>query len=483
MRQVQPKQLQLGETDIASIQFNPKSRDDIPQILRGLQHLYVNESIRHEIFQLLLELIPNSIDANNGRPGMDLWRILVMGVLRLNLNCDYDRLQELVNEHNTIRQMLGHGLHNDEFYELQTLKDNVHLLTPEVLDKINVVVVKAGHQLVKKKNETLRGRCDSYVVKTHVHFPTDINLLWDAIRKIVTLITPLCADHGITSWRQSAYQLRQIKKSYRHVQKLKHSTSKDPIKKHIRHEKIIEAYDDYICKVSDLITKAQATLAQEVLSGFTDRIDVISINEFIAHGLRQMNQITQRVMNKEKIPHSEKVFSLFQPHTEWISKGKAGVPVEFGIRTCVMEDQYGYILHHRVMQKETDEQVAVNMVTQTQKDFPELSVCSYDKGFHSPANQIDLKQHLALVVLPKKGRCNQAEKERQSSDEFQSARKKHSAVESGINALQVHGLNKCPDHGMAGFKRYVSLGVLARNIQKLGVTLKRKTKPLLIKAA
>lgn len=151
MRQVQPKQLQLGETDIASIQFNPKSRDDIPQILRGLQHLYVNESIRNEIFQLLLELIPNSIDASNGRPGMDLWRILVMGVLRLNLNCDYDRLQELVNEHNTIRQMLGHGLHNDEFYELQTLKDNVHLLTPEVLDKINVVVVKAGHQRVKKK--------------------------------------------------------------------------------------------------------------------------------------------------------------------------------------------------------------------------------------------------------------------------------------------------------------------------------------------
>lgn len=152
MRQVQPKQLQLGETDIASIQFNPKSRDDIPQILRGLQYLYTNEDIRNEIFQLLQDVIPSDVDANNGRPGMDLWKILVMGVLRLDLDCDYDRLQELVNEHKTIRQMLGHGLRDDDrYYELQTIKDNVSLLTPEVIDKINVVVVKAGHQVVKKK--------------------------------------------------------------------------------------------------------------------------------------------------------------------------------------------------------------------------------------------------------------------------------------------------------------------------------------------
>ncbi len=151
MRQVQPKQLQLGETDIANIQFNPKSRDDIPQILRGLQHIYVNENIRNEIFQLLQQVIPADVDTDNGRPGMDLWKILVMGVLRLDLNCDYDRLLELVNEHKTIRQMLGHGMHDeDKAYELQTLKDNVCLLTPQVLNKINVVVVKAGHQVVKK---------------------------------------------------------------------------------------------------------------------------------------------------------------------------------------------------------------------------------------------------------------------------------------------------------------------------------------------
>ena len=89
MRQTVRKQLQLGEADIASIQFNPKSRDDIPQLIRGLQHIYTEESIREQVFSVLENLIPQNIDATNGRPGMDLWIILVMGVLRLNLNWDY----------------------------------------------------------------------------------------------------------------------------------------------------------------------------------------------------------------------------------------------------------------------------------------------------------------------------------------------------------------------------------------------------------
>lgn len=156
MRQVQPSQLQLGETDIANIKFDPRSRDDIPQLLRGLQFLYTNDSIREEVFGLLQQVVPENTDAGKGRPGMHLWQVLVMGTLRLNLNWDYDRLQEMVNHHKTIREMLGHGLRDDSHhFGLQTLKDNVSLLTPEILDKVNQVVVKAGHSIVKKK----KARC------------------------------------------------------------------------------------------------------------------------------------------------------------------------------------------------------------------------------------------------------------------------------------------------------------------------------------
>jgi len=152
MRAFSPPLWQSGAADISDVELDPRSRDDIPQLLRGLYYLYVIPAYREEILQILDAMLPPEIDRTTGRPGMVLWRILVMGVLRLNLNWDDDRLHEMVNQHRTIRQMLGHGVEDDgEYYHLQTLKDNVSLLTPEIVDRINQVVVKAGHQLEKKK--------------------------------------------------------------------------------------------------------------------------------------------------------------------------------------------------------------------------------------------------------------------------------------------------------------------------------------------
>lgn len=150
MRQSFDPQKQLGEVDISAIRFNERSRDDIPRLLRGLQNIYIRQELRQEVFQILEQMIPENVNRNNGRPGMDLWRVLVLGALRLAINCDYDRLLELANEHRTLRQMLGHGSYDEYTYRLQTVCDNVALFTPEILDRINQVVVKAGHQLVKK---------------------------------------------------------------------------------------------------------------------------------------------------------------------------------------------------------------------------------------------------------------------------------------------------------------------------------------------
>ncbi len=478
MRQVQPLQLQLGEIDIASIQFDPRSRDDIPQLLRGLQYLYTERKTQKLLFQLLETITPEDVDADNGRPGLSLWKILVMGTLRLNLNWDYDRLLEMVNNHKTIREMLGHGLHDEnEPYKLQTLKDNVRLLTPELLDPINQLVVDAGHRVLKRKETEIKARCDSFVAKTHVHFPTDISILWDAIRKVVTLTARLSEEHELTLWRQSQFNLRQVKKDYRKVQKTKHSTSKDEQKKTAQQQVVIQACEAYLQRSVTLINKAQYTLTLKAFNNPVEVLQVLEIEEFIAHAYRQIEQITRRVIQDEKIPHHEKVFSIFQPHTEWISKGKAGVPVELGLKTCVLEDQYGFILHHRVMQKETDDKIAVRMVTEAQSRFSGLTVCSFDKGFHSPENQKELKNHLRLVVLPKKGRLNEQEKAHEYAGEFKSAKRQHSAVESAINALEVHGLDVCPDHGIEGFKRYISLAIVSRNIQKLGAELRKIENP------
>src|SRR5438445_11672445 len=106
MRLVQNPQMLIGEVDISQIKFDPKSRDDIPKILKGLQHLYMDIALRTQIFQLLEAEIAPKVSKRNGRPGMALWKILVCGVVRLDLNADYDRLHELVNHHNTLRELL-----------------------------------------------------------------------------------------------------------------------------------------------------------------------------------------------------------------------------------------------------------------------------------------------------------------------------------------------------------------------------------------
>ncbi|GAH45325.1 unnamed protein product, partial [marine sediment metagenome] len=198
------------------------------------------------------------------------------------------------------------------------------------------------------------------------------------------------------------------------------------------------------------------------------------IQKYITHAERQIDQIRRRVVEGETIPHHEKVFSIFEEHTEWISKGKAGVSQELGLKVCVVKDQFGFILHHRVMHNETDDKVAFPIIIETKERFNELSSCSFDKGFHSPYNQKELNEILDKVTLPRKGKLSAINKEIENSEEFKEARRKHSAVESSINALENHGLDRCRDHGLHGFKRYVGLAVLARNIQILGHILQQR---------
>ena len=123
-----------------------------------------------------------------------------------------------------------------------------------------------------------------------------------------------------------------------------------------------------------------------------------------------------------------------------------------------MEDSHGFILHHRVMQKQTDDKIALEMVTTAQAKFPGFNACSFDKGFYNPENQRQLKEKLEQAVLPKKGTLSRADKDRKYADEFVKAKKQHSTVESAINVIQVSGLDQCPDHGLEGFEQHYSLG-------------------------
>jgi len=236
MRTTESAQFELGATPIEEIVINAKSRDDIPALLKGLQHLYTNPELRHQVFALLEAQVNPTLRKDTGRPGMELWRILVLAVLKQGLNCDFDRLTHIANYDTLVRKMLGHGGVMEHEYQLQTVIDNISLLTPELLADINQLVVQSGHEVAgKKPGAALRGRCDSFCVLTDVHYPTDVNLLWDAMRCTIRTAAALAEQAGLGGWRPHQHVTQQIKTLFNHVRRAKQNQrSSAPVVAYLR---------------------------------------------------------------------------------------------------------------------------------------------------------------------------------------------------------------------------------------------------------
>lgn len=290
-----------------------------------------------------------------------------------------------------------------------------------------------------------------------------------------------CETYGVSGWRQYHYHTRQLKQRFRRTQKLRYSNSKDPEKQERKREQIHQAYREYLELAQTLVNRIEATLPALAQAG--GALEAETLQPFLTHAKRQIDQITRRVLKGETIAHEEKVLSLFEPNTRWLCKGKAGVPVELGVAVCVLEDQHQFILHHRILWDETDDQVAVPLVQDTQARFSDLNQCSFDRGFHSPANRQALDELLDHNILPKKGRLAQADQHREYSEPFVQARRQHAAVESCLNALEHRGLDRCHAYGKTGFERTVALSVVAYNLHRLGAMLQKREKARLVKQA
>ena len=130
------------------------------------------------------------------------------------------------------------------------------------------------------------------------------------------------------------------------------------------------------------LARIEKTVAAADLVGLSivQEARVMVIQGYVEHARRQMDQITRRIFQGETIPHEEKVFSIFQPHTRWVVKGKAGVPQELGVPVCVVEDQHRFVLHHRILWQGGDVDAAVDVIAETRSRFPDLTACSFDKG-------------------------------------------------------------------------------------------------------
>jgi IS5 family transposase len=146
-------------------------------------------------------------------------------------------------------------------------------------------------------------------------------------------------------------------------------------------------------------------------------------------------------------------------HTELIKKGKTMPPVEFGHRLLVSTDQFQLVVDYRVMEEAEIIPVADRLLNR----FGEGSLASLstDKGFSSKEDRELFELYIDKVMMPKKGRKNMLEKERDREPRWLKLKDQHSEVESNINSLEHHGLDRSLDKGLNGYKRYAGLGILA----------------------
>ena len=205
MRTAFPRHAQSQTTPIQDVVFQLRCRHELIPILVALQHVYRRTDVCETLLQLIAQDINQDSQAQRGRPGLSYWEILVLAAVRLGCNYDYDALQDLAENHRTLRQILGVA---DEPvaaelpspYLWHRLRDNLCRLQPETLEQINHLVVGLGHELEPAAGEQVRG--DAFVVETNIHYPTEASLLGDGCRKLLDLARDLCPLLFLPAWRQ-----------------------------------------------------------------------------------------------------------------------------------------------------------------------------------------------------------------------------------------------------------------------------------------
>jgi hypothetical protein len=479
MRIPHRSQLQLDCVPISRIELNTECRHRIIPVLRALQHVHSQPNLLEQIFELLEPDVLGDADPDLGREGMTYWQIAVLAAAKAGCNYTYDELQDLAENHGKLRAMMQVGEWDDDSFHWERLRDNLCLLRPETVEELNHLIVGEGHRLEPAAAESVRG--DSFVCETNVHYPTESSLIVDGLKKILVLAPQLAALIGFLGWRQSKSLFKKAKKANRELTRLKKGRN---------YQARLEQGYEKLFHVTDLVLPRLQELLDIALTQLPTDEHGLPVGEAaeLCHQLTYWHAVTEhvvntawrRVMEGETVPNGDKLFSLFEPDTELIKRGKAAKPNEFGHQVLVIEDAVGYICHYQVLGRHEDDRDVLIPAMQSLQARLEHRIQrgSFDRGFHSEENQRELTKLLTHPCLPKPGPVQAAQQEEQATVEFRDSRQRHPGIESAIGALQSgNGLGRCRDHSSVGYRRYVGLGVLGRNLWVLGKRLIQREAP------
>jgi hypothetical protein len=468
MRKRFEQQFVIGRLPIEDTEIPTQKRSGaLPSLCAALKEIFITPKWNEKVFEILEKKIQSG-KRDTGRQGMDLWHIFVLSQVRLCQNISYDELHHIANYDSLIRQIMGieSGFgHEKVQFSYRSIHDNVSLLDDETVKELNEVIVEFGHEVFKKKEGTaLRLKTDSFVVKSNVHFPTDYNLLWDSARKSIDMVNKFHEKYNIEGWRKIKNWRRELKNKMRALGQASVSGGK------WKQERVKQAARSYLGKAKALYQKLEGSKDAFPQQDIVDLVIYMELERFIGLLKKHIDLLERRIIKGEEIPHREKMFSIFEDYTEWITKGKMHPNVELGKKTAITTDQFHLIIDYRVMDHQSDSEI-VKGVADELTGIYSIASWSFDKGFWHKENKALLKTKVDKIIMPKKGKRNKQEEHEEKQAKFKILKNKHSAIESNINELKNRGLSHCPDKGFENFKRYIGLAVSAYNLRKIGAEL------------
>jgi transposase, IS5 family len=480
----------LFRTQVLSCNLRPIDEIEVPAITRSrlyptliaLQEIYkTNKEMVNLVYEdllsdyshttndlidpILFEYIglPNDVSDNSdeslGAPGMTAWQTLVAVTLRQALNLTYDELGEYFNHNTLVREFLEISVFEDILYSQSRLGKNCRKVRPETLQEIDNAVIQVALDYGFEDGKSVRG--DSFACKTNIHHPSDTKAIQEACKKVILLCVRIVGSAG--GWRQQRYWLQKIKKLARNLVQKKRSKKRDKV---LKSEEIKHAYKELIEAAREIQSKVFRTWDDNIQHDLSEELGYYMCCLEIMVDLAE-----RRTQHGETIDSSEKIFSIFEPHTELIHRGKYPLPIEYGHRVFIAEGKSGIILDHRILENGVlDQHETLPVINRLVEKYGRLDTLSLDKGFNikgfDPGNQQD---EVSLFVLPAKGYKKAGRKEKESQPEFVKARNWRAGVESSIGALmRGNGGGICRDKQVRGYRRWIAACVLSRNLITLG---------------
>ena len=410
-----------------------------------------------------------------GRRGLTPNQVLRSLVLMRVKNWDYRELRERINDGYTLRNFT-------DFYSEPVPKHNAfnqafNRLTPATMEKINDAVIQAAVDDGLEDGKKLRA--DTTVVETNIHWPTDATLLWDVVRVLIRLIAQL---RQIVPKDVPRFPNRK-RAARKRMQKLQRMTAAQ------RKNQQVATYRQLLTITEEVLANARRAVEATGKSGGKKATAALAIEAlrqqltaYCELGDRVVDQARRRVIHGEQVPVAEKIFSIFEPHTDLIQRGKTNKPTEFGHKVFLAESAKGLITQYRVLDGNPSDEDHVKPALKTHKDTfgAPPDVFAADRGFDNEPNQKACrKAGVRCASIPQRGGKKTAERQAfEKSPDFKKAQRFRAGIEGRISVLvRGRGMRRCLAHGKPRFQLFLGVTVLANNLLKIAELLIKKNKP------